>query len=327
MKASVLVGPETSKVRDVATPLLGKGEVLVRVEACAVCFSEFHTWQGEEGAEYPQRMGHEPSGIIEQVGEEVDTLQAGQHVAVLPTRRGPLTQYVSGAYADYIVAPQERVALMPEGLTFTEALGEPIACLASAAERGEIRLGDRVAIVGCGFMGLALLQLVALRGPGEIIAVDIRQEALENALRFGADQAVFPEEIDPLDKVVGWEQFGQGVDAVFEVSGTQAGLTLAGEMVKVHGALSIVGYHVGEPRTVDVELWNTKAINVVNAHERRNDTLMRCMQAGLDLIAKGKLDIASLVTHTYPLGQVDEAFVAMRDKPQGYIKGVIVPQT
>ena len=326
MKASVLVGPETSEVKEVPIPPVRKNDVLVRVEACGVCFSEFHSWHGEqEGTEYPRRMGHEPSGVIEQVGEGVDSLKVGQRVTVLPTRRGPLTQYVNGAYAEYVVAPQERAALMPEVLTFAEALGEPIACLVSGAERTPVHLADRVAIVGCGFMGLAMLQLVALRGPREIIAVDVRQDALENALRLGADRALLPEEVDPRDKAVAWEQLGQGVDVAFEVSGTQAGLTLAGEMVRAHGTLSIVGYHTDGMRTVDVGLWNTKAITVVNAHERRNDTLMRCMQAGLDLIATGKLDMASLVTHTYPLGRVDEAFVAMRDKPQGFIKGVVLP--
>jgi threonine dehydrogenase-like Zn-dependent dehydrogenase len=272
-------------------------------------------------------MGHEPSGVIEQVGERVHSLQIGQRVAVLPTGSGPFTQYTNGAYAETVVAPQERVAPIPEGLSFAEAIGEPIACLVSAAERSGVRLGDRVAVVGCGFMGLALLQLVALRGPREIIAVDIRPEALENGLRFGADRALQPEEIDPGDKLVKWEQFGQGVDVVLEVSGTQAGLTLAGEMVKAHGTLCIVGYHVDGMRTIDVEQWNMKAMTVINAHERRNEHLTRCMKVGLGLIGSGKLDMASLVTHTYPLERVDDAFRAMREKPQGFIKGVILPQT
>ena len=272
-------------------------------------------------------MGHEPSGVVEQVGKRVDRIQVGQRVAVLPTGGGPFTQYTSKGYAETMVAPQERVVPIPEGLSFTEAMGEPIACLVSAAERSGICLGDRVAVVGCGFMGLALLQLVALRGPREIIAIDVRQEALENALRLGADRALRPDEIAPPDKLVEWEHLGQGIDAVLEVSGTQAGLVLAGEMVKAHGTLSIVGYHADGLRTIDVGQWNWKAINVINAHERRNETLTRCMKAGLDLIGRGKLDMASLVTNTYPLEGVDDAFRAMREKPQGFVKGVILPQT
>ena len=328
MRASVLVGPERSEVREVPIPPVGENDVLVRVEACGVCFSEFHTWHGEEeGSAYPQRMGHEPSGVVERVGKRVDRLQVGQRVAVLPTGGGPFTQYTSGGYAETMVAPQERVVPIPEGLSFTEAMGEPIACLVSAAERSGICLGDRVAVVGCGFMGLALLQLVALRGPREIIAIDVRQEALENALRLGADRALRPDEIAPPDKLVEWEHLGQGIDAVLEVSGTQAGLVLAGEMVKAHGTLSIVGYHADGLRTIDVGQWNWKAINVINAHERRNEYLTRCMKAGLDLIGRGKLDMASLVTNTYPLEGVDDAFRAMREKPQGFVKGVILPQT
>lgn len=270
-------------------------------------------------------MGHEPSGLIENVGQRVDALQIGQRVTVLPTRSGPFTQYTSGGFAEYMAVPQEHVAPIPEGVEFVEAMGEPIACLVSAVERTEIRLADRVAVVGSGFMGLAILQLVALRGPKEIIAVDVRQDALENALRLGADRALRPEEVRPEDKLVEWEQIGRGMDVVFEVSGTQAGLTMAGEMTKAHGTLSIVGYHADGMRTIDMGLWNWKGVNVINAHERRNDHLMRCMRAGLDLIGKGKLDMASLVTHTYPLHRVDDAFRAMRDKPRGFIKAAVLP--
>jgi threonine dehydrogenase-like Zn-dependent dehydrogenase len=272
-------------------------------------------------------MGHEPSGVIEKIGQSVDSLKVGQRVAVLPTGGGPFTEYTNGGFAEYMVIPQKRGALMPPGIEFTEAIGEPVACLVSGLERTEIHLADRVAIIGCGFMGLAMLQLVAQRGPREIVAIDVRQEALENALRFGADRAMLPKQIDPRDRAAEWAQIGQGFDVVFEVTGTQAGLTLAGELVTAHGTLSIVGFHEMGMRTLDVRLWNLKAITVINAHERRNDYLMHCMQAGLELIAKGKLDMASLVTHTYPLDKVDIAFAAMRDKPQGFIKAVILPQS
>jgi threonine dehydrogenase-like Zn-dependent dehydrogenase len=184
-----------------------------------------------------------------------------------------------------------------------------------------------VAIIGCGFMGLGLIQLVASRGVREILAIDVREVALENALRFGADRAVLPEAVDPQDKVVAWEQMGQGMDVVFETTGVQAALTLAGEMTKVHGVLSIVGFHTGGTRTVDVNLWNWKAITVISAHERRDDYLLRCMEASLGLIAAGKLDLASLVTHTLALDEVDRAFADMEDKPEGLIKGVVLPQT
>lgn len=320
MRASLLVGPEKSEVSEIPLPSLAENEVLMRVEACGVCASETHRWLGHAKAEYPLRLGHEPSGVIEQIGSQVCDLAVGQRVAALAPGRG--------AFAEAIAVPQEQIILMPPGMVYTEAIVEPAGCLISGLERTEIHVADRVAIVGCGFMGLALLQLVVTqRRPREILAIDLREDALEHALRFGADRTLHPSQVPPADRVVEWSQIGHGVDVVFETTGTQAGLTLAGEMTKVHGILSIVGWHVDGLRTLDIGLWNWKAITVVNAHERRMDYLVRCMDAGLRLIATGKLDMASLVTHTYSLAQVDLAFTAMRDKPAGFIKGVILPQT
>lgn len=90
---------------------------------------------------------------------------------------------------------------------------------------------------------------------------------------------------------------------------------------------SIVGYHQGGPRTVDMKMWNWKAIDVVNAHVRRRDVLMDAMRAGLDLEAKGLIDLGSLVTHRYGLSGVDQAYGDLASKPEGLIKAVIYPGT
>ena len=108
-------------------PVVGTGDVLVRVEACGVCFSEFHDWLGENRqAGYPRSMGHEPSGVIEQVGEAVEDLAVGQHVAIMPTHRGPYTDYFGACYAEYVAAPAERVAVLPEGGCLHSGLRKPL---------------------------------------------------------------------------------------------------------------------------------------------------------------------------------------------------------
>jgi threonine dehydrogenase-like Zn-dependent dehydrogenase len=113
------------------------------------------------------------------------------------------------------------------------------------------------------------------------------------------------------------------VDVAIEASGTQAGLTLAGQMAREHGVLAILGYHQGGPRQVDMELWNWKALEVLNAHERRAGYQMDCMRRGLTLLAAGKLQTAPLVTHRFGLDQVDDAFRALLTKPAGFVKAVI----
>lgn len=319
MRASILIGSRNSVVEKIPTPTPKFNEVLIRVEACGVCASDIHRWFGSGNPNYPERIGHEPSGVIEGVGENVERWKIGQRVSALVPG--------TGVFAEFITVPQERVISIPSGLTFTEAIAEPVGCLVSGLERTEINPEDCVAVVGCGFMGLALIQLVASRGVREIVAVDIRKDALKNALRFGAKKVCFPDKVNTKDKVVRWDQIGQGFDVVFESTGAQPALTLAGELTGVHGTLSIVGWHTNGMRTLDIGLWNWKAITVINAHERRLGYLVRCMETGLKLIVANKLDMSSLITHKYSLDEIDIAFGHLENKPEGYIKGVVLPQT
>jgi threonine dehydrogenase-like Zn-dependent dehydrogenase len=239
-----------------------------------------------------------------------------------------VTGLAGKGYAQYVSANQHHLVRIPEGVGFEQALGEPLGCVMSGARRTRVDMGDTVAVVGLGFMGLLALQAIRLRGPAYLIAVDPRPHAREMACRLGADVACAPEEVDAKWKLTEWNQLGKGygVDVAIEASGTQAGLTLAGQMVHEHGMLSLVGYHQGGPRLVDMELWNWKAVDILNAHERRTPYLVECIARGLALVKAGRLDIGMLVTHRFPLECVDEAFAALQTKPDGFVKAVIVPE-
>jgi threonine dehydrogenase-like Zn-dependent dehydrogenase len=204
-------------------------------------------------------------------------------------------------------------------------MGEPLACLVNAQRRTPVELADKVALIGLGYMGLGMLQLLKLRGPSRIVAVDVREEARQHALELGADEVYHPAEVPDEYFLTRWEDWDsdRGLDVVVEASGTQPGLTLAGKLVRAHGVLSILGFHQGGDRLVDVEMWNWKAIDVVNAHVRRQEDLLQSMQIGLELEAKGLIDLGRLVTHRFDLGQVDQAYAALRDKPEGFIKAVV----
>jgi threonine dehydrogenase-like Zn-dependent dehydrogenase len=117
----------------------------------------------------------------------------------------------------------------------------------NAQRRTPVDLADQVAVIGLGFMGLGMLQLLKLRGPSRIVAIDVREEAREAAKQFGADEAYHPSELPDefyLTRFSDWDS-KRGFDVVVEGSGTQPGLTLAGELVRPHGVLSILGYHQG----------------------------------------------------------------------------------
>ncbi len=315
MKYSQLIAPRTSEVVEQPTPEPGYDEVLVEVKVCGVCASEVHPWM-DPRPDYPYRMGHEPAGIVRAVGPGVTRFQPGDRV----------TGLLLPSYSDYGIAKQESLLPIPDDLPFEFALGEPLACMVNGQRRTPIELADRVALVGLGFMGLGLLQLLQLRGPREIIAIDPREDARALALQLGADIAYHPNEVPQELFLTSWTDWEKplGVEVAIEASGTQAGLTLAGKMVKAHGILSILGFHQGGLRQVDVEMWNWKAIDVVNAHVRRHADLMESMRIGLELMAAKKFSFAPLVTHRFGLDQLDQAFTALLEKPQGFVKSIVL---
>lgn len=322
MKASVIIGPEKSEMAEIAIPSIGDEEVLIRVKVCGVCASELHPWMDGAGwlEASGQRpiFGHEPVGIIEAMGSRVNGFRVGDRV----------TGLIQNAFAQYAKADYRKIVKVPESLDDLEALGEPLSCLMSGADRTPVSLGDDVAIIGAGFMGLGFLQLMRLKGAGRILAVDMREESLAHATRFGADETYTPLNVKPECKVTEWGHMDagiKGIDVVVEASGTQGGLQLAGDMTAVHGTLSVVGYHQGQGgmRNVNMELWNWKAISVINAHERRADVHIKQMDAGLKLIANGLLNMKDMVTHVYGLDEVDKAYEAIKSKPAGFIKSII----
>ena len=165
MRYSELVGPERSAVVEGPDPGPRPGEVLVRVTACGVCASELHPWV--EGAGAPRRLGHEPVGVVAAVGPGVDRFREGDRV----------TGLFKQAYAECVLADATNLLPVPAGLPDEAALGEPLACLINAQRRTPVALADKVALVGLGYMGLGMLQLLKLRGPSLVVAIDPREEA------------------------------------------------------------------------------------------------------------------------------------------------------
>ena len=151
MRYSQLIAPRTSEVVEAPTPDPGPGEVLVRVKASGVCASELHPW-AEGRPEYPHRFGHEPMGVVVAVGPEVTRVSEGDRV----------TGLFNKAYADLCVAKETELLRVPDEVAEENALGEPLACLVNAQRRTPVELADRVAVIGLGYMGLGMLQLLTL---------------------------------------------------------------------------------------------------------------------------------------------------------------------
>ena len=315
MRVAVLTGPRRLEIVDEPVPQPAPGEVLLRVAACGVCASELDMWEGRADVDYPRFPGHEVSGTVEWLGPDVEGLAPGDPVAAWVTTRG---------FAEYVVVRAEHC--FPAGtIPLDLALAEPLACAVNAVELAAPALGDDVVIVGAGFMGNLVQKLVQLKGPREVIVADTRRDALERARALGATRTVDVLH-EPIADVVRDATGGAGADDSFEVTGAQSALLALGDVTRMSGKVAIVGFHQGGMRELPLAGWNWMAYEIVNAHFRDVATIMRGMRAGMRLLASGRLALDDLVTHRFPLEDVNEAFAVAVEKPAGFVKATVSAQ-
>jgi L-iditol 2-dehydrogenase len=312
VRLAVLSAPQEIDVIDEQVPEPAADEVLLRVASCGVCTSELDVWQGKADVEYPAFPGHEVSGNVERVGAEVDSFAPGDPVAAWVTARG---------FAEYVCVKADYC--FPAGsVPLDLALAEPLACAVNAVELVAPALADDVVVLGAGFMGNLVQKLVQLKGPRHVIVGDTRPDALERALRLGATRAVNVLDESIVDAVHA-ETGGAGADVAFEVTGAQAALLSLGEVTRMSGKVAIVGYHQGGTRELPLATWNWMAFQVVNAHFRDTDTIMRGMRIGMRLLTSGRMALDDLVTHRFALDDVNEAFAVAAEKPVGFVKATV----
>lgn len=315
MRIAVLYGPREFCIEEQPRPSIQNDECLIRIRACGVCHSEIHQWAvKQEGLSYPRYIGHEVSGEIIEVGAEVKKFNPGDRVSVWVDGRG---------YGEEIGVKAGWVFPIAPTVPFEHALSEPLACCTNGVLKAKVQLGDTVALVGTGFMGLMLLQQVILRGPKQVIAIDIRDEMLDLAKQLGADVVINPQKEIVVDRIKELTD-GKGVDVSFEAGGVQATLDLAADICRMEGKLVIFGYHPGPRQIKDLGSWNWMAFDIINAHFRDLSTILTGARIGMDLLNAGKLTMAPLITHTFPLESIEDAFVAAKEKPKGFVKSVIV---
>lgn len=316
MRAAVLAAPRRIELREVERPAARDGEVVVRLEGCGLCGSSLVPWQGREWFEYPfppGAPGHEGWGRVAEVGRGVAGLAEGDRVALLS----------GAAFAEYDVAPADRLVRIPAAIPGPFP-GEALGCGVNVFRRSGIRRGDAVAVVGAGFIGLVALRLAALAG-ARVVAVSRRESALRRARELGA-AATAPLAADRAATVQAVTRHAGDrlCDVVIEAVGAQGALDLASELVREGGRLVVAGYHQDGPRTVNMWLWNWRGIDVVNAHERDPRVQREGVLGAAAAVAEGRLDPAPLYT-AYPLDRLGAAFDAMEERPDGFVKALVIP--
>jgi threonine dehydrogenase-like Zn-dependent dehydrogenase len=315
MKAAIVTGPETSGLQSVERPEPQPGQVRIRLEGCGVCASNLTPWSGPEWMKFPTEpggLGHEGWGVVDALGDGVTGLAVGDRVA-------SLSQH---AYAEYDLAKPSELVRLPESLSGKPFPGEPLGCAMNIFRRSEISAGQTVAIVGIGFLGAILTRLATDAG-ARVIAISRRPFSLDVARRMGAAETVPMEDHYEIIRQVRELTGGVFCDRVIEAVGKQWPLDLAAELTRERGRLIIAGYHQDGPRQINMQLWNWRGLDVINAHERDPEIYAQGVREAVEAVASGRLDPTPLYTHTFPLDRLDDALTATRDRPDGFLKALV----
>jgi threonine dehydrogenase-like Zn-dependent dehydrogenase len=311
-RAAVIRESGSAELVEVPLPEPGEGEVRLRLEGSGVCGSDLPLWAGRPWFDYPQppgAPGHEGWGVVDAVGPGVTELQEGDRVAGLTYR----------AYADYDVARAADLVQVPEQAG--PFPGEALGCAVNVVRRSGIREGDTVAVVGAGFLGCVIVQLAAAAG-ARVLAVSRRRSALESAAAMGAAETIALSE--PVAERVEELTGGELCDVVVEAAGVQATLDVAAPLTRTRGRLVIAGFHQDGPRQVDMQLWNWRGLDVVNAHERDPRVYVEGIREAAAAVREGRLDPTPLYTHRFGLDEVDAALDTATERPDGFIKALVL---
>jgi threonine dehydrogenase-like Zn-dependent dehydrogenase len=276
-------------------------------------------WEGRDWFNYPLipgSPGHEGWGTIAALGSGVDNgLRVGDRVAMLSYN----------AFADYDLADANAVVQLPAALDGQPFPGEPLACAFNVFARSNITAGQTVAVVGIGFLG-AILTALAVHAGARVIAISRRPFALEVARQYGAEHLIVMDDhwriLEQMKLLTG----DVGCDCVIEAVGTQWPLDLAAELTRIRGRLVIAGYHQDGLRQVNLQLWNWRGLDVINAHEREPAVYIAGLRTAVDAVAAGALDPMPLYTHQFALDQLDQALTLMQTRPDGFLKALVLAE-
>ncbi|RFA25382.1 L-iditol 2-dehydrogenase [Alkalilimnicola ehrlichii] len=316
MLAAVLTEAGHFELQQVPRPQPGPNQVRIRLQGCGICASNIPAFEGREWFQYPLspgELGHEGWGTIDAIGDEVDHLRVGERVAALSFH----------AYAEYDIADADKVVRLPPALDGQPIPGEALGCIMNIFRRAQITQGQTVGIVGSGFLGSGLLQLAKAAG-ARVIAISRSESSCALAERLGADHVVpMQDHWEIIDQVkqLTEERF---CERVLECTGKQWPLDLAGELTAFSGRLVIAGFHQDGPRSVNMQLWNWRGIDVVNAHERDPAVAVRGMQEAVAAVADGRLQIAPLLSHRFGLQDLTRGLHAAATRPEGFTKAVLM---
>ena len=290
---------------DVPDP--GPGEVQIQGGACGICAWDLYTFKHGAKAPFAAPPGHEGIGYVVKLGHGVAGLNEGERVT-------------GGGFATLRNVPADRVYPIPQSYLADEYWTvEPVSCVVTGVDHTNLRVGDRVAVIGCGYMGLMLVQCLGRSFAEELVGIDTVPDRLQLAKGYGASQVLNPSDVGFGSQLA--ELAESGIDTVIDASGAQAGLELSAKIAKRGGRILQFGWVHGDA-SFPADVWHLRGYTVINAGPASK--LRDTFPVAIRLIDRGAVKLEKLVTHVVTLAELDDllARVTAKEEP-GYIKGVV----
>lgn len=343
MRALVLSEYKQLDLVDMPKPQPGEEDLLIRVQACGICGSDVHGYDGSTGRRRPPIvMGHEAAGIVEAVGRAVTGFQPGDHVTFDSTvfcgkcfycRRGQVNlcdhrevigvstpEYRRmGGFAEYVTVPARIAYQLPEDMPFAHAaLIEAVSVAVHAISLTSIALDDTVVVVGAGMIGLLTLQAALLAGAGRVFVVDVDDTRLDMARSLGATATFNSRNSSPVPDI---QQLtaGRGADVGLECVGISSTVKLAIDAVRKGGSVTLVG-NVAPTVELGLQSVVTRQIRLQGSCASSGE-----YAACISLLSRGAIQVAPVLSAVAPLEQGAEWFRRLYEREPGLLKVVLQP--
>ena len=343
MKSLILEKYNELTIRETEIPELKAGWVLIKVEACGICGSDVHGMDGSTGRRQPPViMGHEASGIIHEIAQDVSGFNMGDRVTFDSTiscgecfycKKGDINlcenrrvlgvscddYRQNGAFAEYVAVPANIVYSIPDNISFEQAaMIEAVSIAVHATSISQIQENDIAVVIGCGIIGLLCVQALKAAGCGKVFAIDQIDEKLDMAFRLGADFTIKSSDPELITKVMN-ETSQRGADIVFEVVGIEPTVNLAVDCSRKGGTVTLIGNLSPEVR-FPLQKVVTRQLKVQGS----------CASAGeyplcLELIASGKIKVDDLISQVASLDDGNEWFQRLYNKEARLMKVILKP--
>ncbi len=342
LKAAFLYGINDLRVEEIPNPKITReNEVIIKVGSVGICGSDLHYYKegklGIYSVTQPIILGHECAGYIVETGNQVKDFVIGDKVVLEPGNPCRKCDYCkggkynlckemkflgtppnNGCLVEYLKISVDSIYRVPTNMTIEEgAMVEPLAVGMHAAERGSVKAGDSVVILGCGTIGLMTLQAARLSGAIKIIAVDTVKERLELAKQLGATDIINASTLDTIERVKMFTD-GAGVDVAFECAGNEETVIQCLQITKSGGVAVLVGAPINNIFPVD--MWDC----VVREYDIRGvNCYVNIFPRAIASIANGRIQVKQLITHRFPLEQITNAFNTAYEQKKRALKVII----